>query len=96
MLAKKYVVHFRCLADFLSLCLLGNLNLHAFLSSAVMFFKINVLKKSFSNIIRVSVKINIRPDLGSNILQKLKAGDTFIDKQSTCISTKTNVTCSVR
>ena len=57
---------------------------HAFLSSAVVFFfKINFLKISIRNMIRVSSSLDtdqarqkVGPDLGPNCLHKLSAEDT--------------------
>ena len=49
----------------------------------IFFFKINVFKNYFSNTIRVSNRLDpdqvrqyVRPDLGSNCLQRLLADDT--------------------
>ena len=58
--------------------------LHALLSSADFFFKINISKNYFKNTLRVSsnfdpnqARQNLGPDLGPNCLQMLLAEDTI-------------------
>ena len=65
----------------LTLCLLGDF--HAFLSSAIFFFKINYFEKFFKEYHHSANSLDpdqarrfVGPDLGSNCLQKLSADDT--------------------
>ena len=71
-------------------CMLGNC--HAFLSSAeVFFFKINSLKKSFRNTIRMSNSLDpdqarrfVGPDLGPNCLPRFSPDDTGRQRITLC------------
>ena len=68
------------ITSFLTLCMLGNFSW--FSGCLLTFFKINVLKNSFRNTIRVSNSFDpdqdrhsVGPDLGPNCLQRLLADD---------------------